>query len=92
MSTEPQATKGRIPESACDVIPISASGVAPAADQGYSYGRGLLIAGAGDLTVTMVNMADGQKATIPVPAGQLSLATKKIWSSGSTATGVTVLV
>lgn len=51
--------------------------------------RALLIGGAGNLKVDMVGLGTG--VTLACPAGLLPVAIKKVYQSGSTATGVVAL-
>jgi hypothetical protein len=51
--------------------------------------RGLIVATAGAVKITN---AAGNTVTLTLPAGQFSLGIKRVWSSGTTATGLTGLV
>lgn len=51
--------------------------------------RALLVGVAGNLKVDMVGVGIG--VTLPVPAGLVPVAVKKVYQSGSTATGVVAL-
>lgn len=61
----------------------------PIVDAGFTHAQGLLIGGAGSLKVTLTS---GDIVAIPnVVAGFLRLAVRRVWATGTTATGIVAL-
>ena len=50
--------------------------------------RGLAVTGAGVIKVTMES---GSVVTLPAPVGLLGYAVKRVWATGTTATGIVAL-
>lgn len=84
----PVNVKSKHTDSAIGVEPLSESGVAPAADfTCTTRARGVICTGAGDLVID----TPGQKqVTVPLPVGQFAILIDKVYTAGSTATGVTL--
>jgi hypothetical protein len=54
--------------------------------------RNIYVGTSGNLTVTMLDMADGTSVTLPnAPVGYHPLEVKRIWSTGTTASNIVVI-
>lgn len=64
-----------------------------AADLPLAMTRGIYVGGAGNITVTLKAMKDGQSITLSgLVAGRIyPLEAKRIWVAGTTATGIVAL-
>lgn len=82
--------KHLLEQSAIDVIPLSAAGASPAADSTNGVVcRGIICVGAGNIDITTTC---GKRRLIAVPAGQFQIGIEKLHFTGTTATGVSLLV
>ena len=54
--------------------------------------KALHISGSGDVKLTLMNMAAGSSITITLDTGYHPLRAKRVWATGTTATGITGLL
>lgn len=72
---------------------VSGASVTPndAADLAVAPCRALAIGTGGNLQVTFAKDADGTSVVVPVQAGIVPFAVKRVWAASTTATGIVAL-